>query len=284
MHNKAIRIDNPQFRIHGQTLCLIIIGGLYLLSLGELSASSSVDSQEMKRVALSVEDNRPVAKAIDILEDRYGWIMTYEDPRYSYSGDVTDVTMSVRRDLDKYKPGEAPKVLVPKKGTLTFEYNILTDSYLPSDPLMVLQELLTAQAASPNAGRFRVEKIGRIMHVIPTEIRDTEGKLISQESVMDATISLAAGEDTYLQRVKDICVAVEKATKQQILISGINSAFFFQHKDQQQINRQKARDALSNLLETLGNETSWSWQLLYDPGVKWYVLNIGRVRKGRIGQ
>lgn len=73
-------------------------------------------------VKISVEDPRPVAKAITLLESRFGWVITYEDPRYINPADLSDVTEKVRRDLHKFKPGKAPKVLIPKGGTLDFEY------------------------------------------------------------------------------------------------------------------------------------------------------------------
>jgi hypothetical protein len=58
--------------------------------------------------------------------------MTYEDPRYVYSGEIKDVTLSVRRDLDKYMPGEAPRVLIPRGDTLTFDYDVTSDTNRPS--------------------------------------------------------------------------------------------------------------------------------------------------------
>jgi len=59
-----------------------------------------------------------VAKVIEELISRYGYFITYEDPRLVYEGDFRDVTMSVRKDLDKYPPGQAPKVLVPQRNRL----------------------------------------------------------------------------------------------------------------------------------------------------------------------
>ena len=34
------------------------------------------------------------------------------------------MTLKVRKDLDKYKPGEALKVIVPKGGALEFTYDV----------------------------------------------------------------------------------------------------------------------------------------------------------------
>jgi hypothetical protein len=37
---------------------------------------------------LSVSDPRPVAKAIQILSDRHGLVVTYEDPPYAFEGET----------------------------------------------------------------------------------------------------------------------------------------------------------------------------------------------------
>ena len=61
--------------------------------------SSSADTKvlaQATRVDYIVDDPRPVAAAIDELTSRYGYLITYEDPPYSYSDDVKDVTAEVR--------------------------------------------------------------------------------------------------------------------------------------------------------------------------------------------
>jgi hypothetical protein len=244
-----------------------------------LRQSPSANSQRMNRTTLAVADARPVAKAIEMLENQYGWVITYEDPRYVHSSEVADVTQYVRRDLDTYKPGEAPKVLSPKGGRLTFEFEIMPDTNLPSNPATVLQELLNAQAASPNAGRFRLENAGRIMHIIPTAIKNSQGELAPQESVLETTISLPAEEGTGWQRLQNICAAIREATKIPVTFGTIPHQLFLQHQVQQGATRQKARDILTALLEIVGNGRNLSWQLFYDPGFKFYVLNIHLVSK-----
>ncbi len=41
---------------------------------------------------VTVQSGRPVAEAIQELEKRYGWQITYEDPPYVHYSDITDVT------------------------------------------------------------------------------------------------------------------------------------------------------------------------------------------------
>src|SRR5690242_18095603 len=105
--------------------------GLFILV---ISAARGRNSQGVSEIKLTVEDPRPVAKAIETLEGEYGWVITYEDPRYVHDSEVADVTLKVRRDLDQFKPGEAPKVFAPAGGLLEFTYDVAPNTNLPPDP------------------------------------------------------------------------------------------------------------------------------------------------------
>ena len=257
-------------------LCLAVLGIVIIPSFAARGRGALREnaSQEFKKVNLSVQDARPLAKAIVVLEAQYGWIITYEDPRYVYADDVDDVTEKVRRDLDKYPKGEAPKVLVPKGGELSFEYDVLSQTNLPRDPGAVVQRLLAAQAASGLSGTFRMEKRDEFIHVIPTAIKGRLGKLMPHKSVLDAVITLPAKERTGLQTLEALCSAVSKATQMRVVVGAVPFGLFLQHKDQQGVAGQKAREFLVQLLESIAKGKKLSWQLLYDPGMKIYALNI----------
>lgn len=223
------------------------------------------------KVNLSVQDGRPVAKAITMLEARYGWTITYEDPPYVYAGDIADVTDKVRRDLDKYPKGAAPRVLVPKGGELSFDYNVTSQAGLPPDPVVVVQQLLTASA---RYGKFRLEKDHGIIHVIPTAIRSISGKWGPTKSVLDTLITLPAKERTGMQTLEAVCAAISNATQMRVVVGTVPLNLFMQHKDHQGAAGQKARQVLVQLFERMSNGKSLSWRLLYGPGTKMYVLNI----------
>src|SRR5215469_10403415 len=164
MYTNQNSFETSHRRSPGIVLYLIIIGSLISTSIAVHRESLVVAPQGGSKARISVEDPRPLAKAIEVLEGRYGWVITYEDPRYVYSSEIKDVTLSVRRDLDRFKPGQAPRVLIPKGGRLAFDYDVKSETNLPGNPRTVVQELLKAHAASDNAGRFRLESNDRIMH------------------------------------------------------------------------------------------------------------------------
>lgn len=273
--NKSPSIDRQRKNLLLAALCLAMTW-LFILMGFAIHGRSSQGVSEMK---LSVEDPRPVAEAILTLEKKYGWVITYEDPRYVHESDIADVTLKVRRDLDKYKPGEAPKVLVPKGGALEFTYDVASNTNLPADPAMVVQKLLDAQTARDNGGRFRLETSGQIMHVIPTAIKNSYGELAHQESVLDTIISLPAGERTVLQKLESVCAAISRGANIPAEFGTIPTNLLLQNRDQQGAERQRARDVLVRTFEAMNNEKRLSWRLLYGPGTKRYSLNIHFVSK-----
>jgi len=273
--NQSSSVDRQRKNRLLAALCLAMIGLFILMGF----AARGRGVQGVSKMKLSVEDPRPVAEAILELERKYGRVITYEDPRYVHDSDVADVTLKVARDLDKYKPGEGPKVLVPKGGTLEFTYEVMADTNLPADPVMVVQKLLDAQSARGNGGRFRLETSGQIIHVIPTAIKNGAGELVHQESALDTIISLPAGERTVLQKLENICAAISRATNIRVEFGTIPTGLFLRHRDQEGVTSERARDVLVKTLEAMNNETGLSWRLLYGPGTKRYSLNIHRVSK-----
>lgn len=257
-------------------LCFVIAGVVMSSGLAapERNKLIGMVSQRRTKVNLSVSDPRPVAEAITMLEARYGWIITYEDPRYAHADDITDVTEKVRRDLSKYPEGQAPRVLIPKGGDLSFDYDVLAETNLPSDPEVVVRQLLNAQAGTANSARFRLEKSKTIIHVIPSAIKDRSGRSTPQQSLLDTMVTLSSNERTGLRTLEALTESVAKAAQVRIILGNVPLELFLRHKDSQGAEGQRAREFLVQLLQRISPDRPLSWQLLYDPGLKMYALNI----------
>ncbi len=233
---------------------------------------------------LSVNNGRPVAEAAWELEKRYGWVITYEDPIYVNGSEINDVTLQVRRDLDKYKPGQAPKVLVPKGGSLAITFKLTSDDNTPVRPESVVQKLLEVNGAAGNGGIFRLEVSGPIVHVIPTAYKNITGTLVPLQPVLDSLISIPAEERTGMQSLKALCAAVSEVTQTKVVVGTVDRNLFAGHSYQLGAKDEKARDFLVRLLGNVRvagrlDDTDLSWRLLFDPTEKFYALNIHGVRK-----
>ena len=117
------------------------------------------------------------------------------------------------------------------------------------------------------------------MHVIPTAINNSAGKLASQESLLNAIITLPAEERTVYKKLESLCAAISRANNIRVELGTIPTNLFYQHQDQQGAVSQRARDVLVNTFATMNNGANLSWRLLYDPGFKTYALNIHLVSK-----
>jgi hypothetical protein len=223
---------------------------------------------------LSVNDPRPVALAAETLEKKYGWIITYEDPPYVHESEFVDVTEKVRRDLDKFKPGQAPKVFIPKGGDLAFEYSIDPATKRPADSAVVVQELLDAYAIAGNPGVFRLDRDGVRLHIVASGVKGKDGALVSHRPVLDAPITVPAQKRNGLELLEAFCSALSQASGTKVVLGSAPLNLFHRYQTESGAKDQRANDFLSNELDRVTNKRKLSWQLLYDPGTKIYFLNV----------
>lgn len=231
---------------------------------------SAVQPQHTER--LSVNDSRPVASAIESLEKRFGRVITYEDPPFVHPDDILDVTNSVRRDLDQYAPGKAPKVLVPRGGELSFEYG-------ENDSVeVVLSHVLSESERVSPSTTFRVEEANGLIHVVPQSVKDVNGETLPIRSLLDTTIQIPAEERTGMQMLEAWQDAVSTNSKQRIIIGMVPINILVRYKDNRGFSSQNARDVLTEILLRSGKKMKLSWRLFYEPGLQQYAINIHRVQ------
>jgi hypothetical protein len=256
---------------------VIQISVLFLLGLPLLTSLVGKSKIGQEKVNLFVEEPRPVAAAVKVLEANCGCVITYEDPRYFHDGEVADVTQSVRKDLDKYRPGEAPRVIVPKGGALAVDYDAFPGTKAPINTLATIQQLLNNHANAGGSGRFRVEQQGEIFHVIPNAFKNYSGEMTPQQSLLDTVISLSPEERSGTQTLKALCSAISQQSQALVLVGTIPVNRFLHYRDNRELKSEKARDALVDLLRSVDPKGNLSWQLLGGPGPDPYYLNIHRV-------
>jgi hypothetical protein len=259
-------------RVNRMIICMRLTAGLLIVLCLALIGSNAPVAQVTEKVDLSVTDARPVAKALEELERRYGWVITYEDPVYD-STEAIDVTAQVRKDGGRN--GE-PRVLIPKGGPLSITYEVDPNTKLPLDRDAVVQKVLDANQPAGSVARFRLEreKDGHMLHVIPTVNKTSAGELVPHTSVLDAVISLSQGDRTRLQTMDALCDAISQATQTKVEVGSAPLNLFMAQRDQEGVFNQKARDVLVQMLKRTRSRANLSWRLLYGPDMKMYMLNV----------
>lgn len=258
---------------HGRALAIGI--GTLLIGLAAIAASAAISVRQVgNRVDLYVDDSRPVAEVVHELAARYGVVITYEDPRYAYEADLKDVTLEVRRDLDKYPPGQAPKVIVPMGGTLYLSYELpLRHDAVPRIE-EILQKLATAQSATGTGGEFRVLHVGETYHVVPTRVRARNGAWVEQSSILDVPITIPKKLRSNDEMLDAICGAVSQAGGMTVSVGGgpVSRLVVRVERAVRGASAEPARDVLMRTLESTKQKAAW--QLFYSPDDKIYFLNL----------
>ncbi|MGE5359640.1 MAG: hypothetical protein ACM3NQ_11530 [Bacteroidales bacterium] len=257
-------ISGSAFRSMRQPAILLALLGLFVPGIPtQMTASAD------QALTVSVDDPRPLARAVQALEERHGWVITYEDPPYVDRQEIADVTASVRKDRSSQ-----PKVLIPRGGPFAFTYSVSGRG--EPDELPVLRGLLEAYASTGYAGVFALVQTGTAFHVVPAMSRNSSGVLETRQSMLDAKISLADEDRTVYGMLEAITGAVSLSTGIKLWTGTVPLNLFGQLHVRGGASNETARTVLLRTLASTGRK--FSWRLLRGPQPSgWNVLNVHAV-------
>jgi hypothetical protein len=232
---------------------VMITVGLMVTFLGNASASPDT---------LTVQDPRPVAKAIQELNKRYGWQITYEDPPYSRDSDMPDVTPLVQEGSNI-----APGVTVPKAAILSFPLPATNQ-----DELSTVEAVVKIYNESHRGFEFAVVQGDGLVHVVPRKARGLSGNLEPVKPVLDALITIEPKERTSGALLEEVVKKVSIATNSGVWLGTVSPNLLFLSKSSIGGSGKTARSILEQWILEVG--VGLSWFLFYDLGEKGYLFNI----------
>jgi hypothetical protein len=151
--------------------------------------ASSGDAQDSVTISSDPKDlSRPISTLLDQLRKREKIAVTYEDPRYSNSADIQDVTSEVARNLSPAEEKFGRRILVPHGKAITFVY-ASQDMRSPEGAEAVIERLLREYQAL-GGQTFTVRRDGARLHVVPSDLSNAAGDRVKQESILDTVISI----------------------------------------------------------------------------------------------
>jgi hypothetical protein len=240
------------------------------------SFAADIGSSEQQ---LSISDPRPVAKAVEVLSQRHGIVITYEDPAYAFEGDLKDVTAAASRS--PLKPGQ--RVLIPRGGAIQLSYSLSTSTGKPDNPAALVRKVLDTWIASGGGSQFELIQQGDAFHVVPVMVRGSGGAWVATRSVLDTPITLALRPRSGTEMVDAICSALS-AGRVRVAVGMAPESALANAQVAEGGTNEPARDILSRTLNQLSKETAskfgeggdqaYVWQLLFDPTAKSYFLNL----------
>lgn len=246
-------------------------------SVSSLSAQASV--------TIEVTDPRPMKASIDQLEQRLGFPIHYEDPRFEAADEISDITDQVQSARQK-AANPTVRILVPKGGRLTLPPTSISREPGLTDALSVMTQLRVAHDAAGLAGRFAVQQVGSSIIVEPRAVRGAKGDWKATGSVLDVPITLPTGQRNAMEALQLLLAEVSQKVGLKVGIGRFPIHAFANTLVTIGADGESAKVVLLRLLGQLAQPNiavakprmMFSYRLLYDPGVKYYLLSINAVQ------
>jgi hypothetical protein len=251
--------------------------------LAGLCGSPEVSAQVAQPTSrISLNDPRPLMKAADLVERRYGIPISYEDPEYLYEGDIHRGNVSEVADPEYRRLHPNASFVRPVDGALNIDFSNTTKA--TTSVLGLLTGLASQHSNNGNPGRFRVAQLGTGIVIVPTEARSNAGVWTPSRTVLDFRIGFPTSSRSGDNTLAVFCQAVSLASGMAVVRGGgpnelQNLAVTIG------ANNEVARDVLVKILATLqwadGTTAPISrrvWRLLYSPSEHNYVLSLPGVQ------
>jgi hypothetical protein len=201
--------------------------------------------------------------------------VTYEDPKYSNSADIEDVTAEVARDpVQAERSGH--RTLIPKGRAISFAY--APKDFASSQQAEAALARMLHEYRMLGGPTFTVMSEGVRLHVVPVDVLDAAGNRARQGSILDTVVSVPGGPRDGGELLQAICDEVKKQTGYGIGVGpSLPSNGLAQYRTTEGIDSMSARSAIERVLDKSSRPGSFAWDLYYDPGDKSYGLNFSYV-------
>lgn len=215
-------------------------------------------------VHVNATGSRPLLQAVDALQEKYGWIVEYEDPQYpaAIGGAATPPSPPNRRH---------PNARNNATAGFSVEFDVTANSR--PDEQTVLALVVDANNQSNDAGQFelRKEKDGSFV-VVGVGVRSPQSETSSQQPILDSLISLEAERRSARETIALICRKVSQQSK--IRVTANDAADSLSGRAIVVVGGAdvQARTLLSRTLASMGRNLYW--RLIYDSSAKSYELSI----------
>jgi hypothetical protein len=229
-------------------------------------------SGQRNSVTIYVDDGRPVAEAIKSLFDRHAVVITYEDPRFEWSGDIKDVTAEIRNPA---APSVTRRTFVPRGGILQASYDVSVATGQITDVGDALRRILEANDVGPAGGRFRVLESNGVFHVVPTAVRDARGSWVTQVSILDTPITLHRQGESGFALLYAIIEEVNRGGGFNLGFGLVPNNALARYQGDVEAANEPARDVLVRVLHAISGRLTW--RLFCSPTDQSCFLNLGAV-------
>ncbi|HUO25665.1 MAG TPA: hypothetical protein VMU61_08360 [Candidatus Aquilonibacter sp.] len=215
-------------------------------------------------IHIAANSPRPLEQVLEALQQKYGWLVDYEDPRYLSKHEIVE------------RPGmNGTTYALPDGGV--FNADVPAGKTAPPPEDKTLEAIVDAYNQGQNPGRFalRQNEDGSFA-VVGIGAEDDAGKISIEAPALDQQLTLPETQRTATETAHLICENLSRETHVQFTL-GITPRLLMDHKEVKVGgNKMQARTLLARTLQATGH--TMYYRLLFDPSSKSYFLDIHAVR------
>ena len=204
----------------------------------------------------SIVSSRPVSQLRNQLQEYYGKVITYEEPLWSWYGELEQM-------------GKSPTLLVPKAVGFTMPQM----SGAEKDIGLSVAQALDAYHQQTNGPRFRIIRSRLGLHIVPDQVHGASERFEPARNMLDAYIAVPSEQRSASQHVLAIIAAVAATTGVQFKYGLGNPDSIFGRDFAAEPTQfmwgttgSVARDALVDLFDR--SATTFSWVLNCQAGTQ----------------
>jgi hypothetical protein len=218
-----------------------------------------------------IEGQIPLRIAAELLQRKFGVPISYEDPVWSFAGDIANsADLAENRAVAAKDPNWKGR-LFPRPGILDLTLPGNASAIKRDEMIEIIQTALKIHVTNHNPGEFKLVEFGdHELAIVADRAANSSGKMVKQVLPLDRIISLPEQERS-LNDTLDI------------ILRPLNVTPIVQFRDPNlprvTIGAQNeiARNVLSKALRHPGMG-KLGWILLYDPQAKSYIFRINGVQ------
>jgi hypothetical protein len=207
-------------------------------------------------LTIYTESARPLADVLQALDKQIADAIIFEDDPHLCSCDVM-----------KDRGGNA---YVPRGGLFGISY---APESSPNQILTIGIDAFNQQ----NLGKFAVEHLNQVFYIHPTEFMAEDEQVLPYQPILQIPISLSAAPKPVSEILKDFCHALTTQAKWPVTLGQLPTQPVFSRTLASEAAQRPAIEYLVELSKKLGGRISW--QLLYEPHLRGYVLSAEEIRK-----
>jgi hypothetical protein len=227
-------------------------------------------------VHINADGERPLLRALDALQEKYGWIVDYEDPTYAADTTTNAPDLPSRRhamERDFMRQG------------FSVEFTVGPTPESPPDENAVLTTVVNASNESNAVAQFELrsesDRLSDNENAKPQERRfevvgisggEGSGPTQGPQPILSLPITLAKEPRSARRTIALICEQVSERSKIPVSVGTIDGNVAGRKQVAVGGTDVPARALLTGTVASMGDRVSW--RMLYDASGRNYVLNL----------